>query len=193
MPKIRCFVAIDLPEEILTILDSLIIRCKKNLSTVVRWTKKENIHLTLKFLGDVEPMKINPIEQAIQTITDLFMPFTIKVIDFGVFPNWKRPRIIWAGIQPSSQLQTLVHRLEEKMKSLDFIPEFRAFSPHLTIGRVKENISFSEVEIIENEINEFPKMNEGFMVDQIKLYQSDLQPSGPSYTMLYAFPLGIRN
>ena len=93
------------------------------------------------------------------------------------------------GIQPSIELQTLVYSLEEGLKAIGFESESRKFSPHLTIGRVNENVQTSEIETIQKNIYDLPINKNKFLVDQIKLYQSVLNPTGPTYTILSVAPL----
>jgi len=134
---IRTFIAIEIPEEIRARLAALQEEWKKERAQVT-WVKPDNIHLTLKFLGDVPEEKMESVQQGVRRATEGLTPFTVAVKTVGTFPSWKRPRVLWVGIEETTgKVSALASRIEDEMTKLGFEKEDRPFSAHLTLGRVK--------------------------------------------------------
>ena len=184
MQKMRCFIAIDLPAKILSRLTQKTSEFKKNLPAVVRWVKAENIHLTLKFLGEITPQEVKSIELQLEAIGSRHAAFDLTFSGNGVFPNWNRPRILWVGLIPSDALLSLVNEIETELRSIGIAPENRPFSPHITIGRFKDFAKPGEINIIQQNFHEEVILDETMTITEIYLYQSMLHPSGPEYTRL---------
>jgi len=184
MEKIRTFIAIDLPAHLLEQINQL----QKDLipftNLLLKWTKPENIHLTLKFLGDVERCKLDEVYKAIREIAYTEVPFTLFINGFGVFPNLKQPRIVWVGIERCESLNNIVHHIEEKLLSLGFESENRPFNPHLTVGRIKHYCSAKESLYLSDVLDSAKIIKGSFSVTEIILYQSNLKPGGPIYSRL---------
>ena len=169
-------------------------RLKKEL-TSVRWTKPEGIHLTLKFLGEVEDSILGSIEEAIREITGTLPAFSLQVRGLDCFPPKGSPRVLWVGMEESTgTLRKLVSSLENVMESFLFPKEKRGFTPHLTLGRFRweqkrKIISHRIMEAIEKE-----KTNDlgRFEAREVLVVKSVLSPKGPIYTKLAALDFMAR-
>jgi len=184
MQKMRCFIAIDLPDQILSKLAQKTSEYKKKLPPVVRWVKPENIHLTLKFLGEITPQEVKSIELQLDAIGSKHTPFDLTFSENGVFPNWNRPRILWVGLIHTDALFSLVDEIETELQSIGIPPENRPFSPHITIGRFKDFAKPGEIDLIKQNFCDEVVLDETMTITEIYLYQSILHPSGPEYTRL---------
>jgi 2'-5' RNA ligase len=187
MEKIRTFIAIELDESIKESLTKLQERLKGQVPQgSVRWVRSEGIHLTLKFLGDVPADQIGQITRALQRSCQGFAPFSLSCGGLGCFPDLKRPRVVWVGIQEETgTLAQLQKAIEENVSPLGYPPEKRKFSPHLTLGRVQRRVSSGDLrrlgELVgASEIGTLSQME----VRSVNLMRSDLRPSGAVYTRL---------
>lgn len=188
MAVIRAFLAIDLSEDIQHRLDGIIHNYKMQLPNIsIRWVPASNIHLTLKFLGDVSVSNLNILTDMLQTEISVHHQFEISVGSSGAFPNFRHPRIIWVGVEAPLELSAIQNGIETTTSRLGYAREERPFSPHLTIGRVSRNASSQDVKVI-SKVLEGTKV--GFLgatcVEKIHLYRSDLQQSGTVYTRLFS-------
>jgi len=189
---LRVFVAIETPKATCLQLAAQVEQLKRRIPTgVVRWLGLEGIHLTLKFLGDVSPGKIDQIVTLLESIARQYEPFEVDVSDLGCFPNTHHPRVLWVGVQePSGTLIDLQKRLEDGFESIGFKREGRSFHPHLTIGRVKRRAERSALQSLSTILVEKKLGNIGrFQVNEICLIRSDLKPTGAVYTKLAAIRL----
>jgi 2'-5' RNA ligase len=185
--NLRCFVAIEISDAIKKEIGEIVDNLEKY-DADVKWVASENVHLTLKFLGNTSDSLIPKIQEALLHAVSSFTPFYIKIYGTGVFPNRKYPRVIWVGVESSLLLRRLAGGVEDSMLSLGFKKESKEFNPHLTLGRVR---SRSGVEHIINEIGNIREKDFGnIYVDNIKLMKSDLKPKGAEYIRLHTIPLG---
>ena len=189
---LRVFIAIDIPEYVCRQLAEQITHFKQQIPPeVIRWVNLKGIHLTLKFLGDVDPGKISQIVRLLESVVPLYAPFEVEVKGFGCFPNPRRPRVLWVGVNESSgTLIDMQRGLESGFESMGFKREVRPFHPHLTIGRVKRNVERSDINhlsesLAKSEIGSFGR----FQVEEICLIRSDLKPTGAVYSKLAAIGL----
>lgn len=192
MAGIRSFIAIELTEDILGSLVAVQKALQAEMWTDdVRWVRPTGIHLTLKFLGDVPPERINLIEEELGAAVRGVAPFAVTAQGLGVFPNWRRPRVIWIGIGGETDtLGRLQSQIEDAMADLGFEPERRRFHPHFTLGRVDRHASTSFQRRLGEELERYKVDQIGEMlVDEVSLMRSQLNPSGAIYTQLAAFPL----
>lgn len=185
MPRI--FISIDIPESIKNKLADF----KDQLAEFnlpVRWAKKENIHLTIVFLGEVKEEKLERIKEICQKIVPKYPSFILKIKEFGWFPN-ENPRILWLGLKDESVLLNLQKELTLGFKKAGFKIEDREFSPHLTIGRTKTRIrDFSQVKKSIDQFLVNAKLGE-FRIGLVKVVKSKLTPEGPIYKIIQKFPL----
>jgi 2'-5' RNA ligase len=190
MNLLRAFIAVEIPLVIRKAVCSATSALQKEINSLVRWVPMENMHLTLKFLGDVSPSNLDMLTQMISAEADLFNCFDLHLDGLGSFPNLKRPRVIYIGIQAPAVLEALHRGIESASRRLGYESEDRGFSPHLTIGRVKQNINAAEQQTIRHAL-EGTKIDAlgTAHIDALHLYKSDLQPTGSVYTRLYSAPL----
>lgn len=191
MSVLRAFIAIEMSPEIRRRLDQVSEELKQRLKDIpVRWVPVENIHLTLKFLGDVSVANLEVLKKILQSEIAGHHPFEMSVGELGAFPSNRRPRVIWVKVEAPAELEAVQRGIETESTRLGYAREERAFSPHLTLGRVSRNASSRDVRRI-SEVLESYKV--GFLgaarVQAVHLFRSDLQPGGAVYTCLFTVPL----
>jgi len=184
---IRAFIAVDLDDPVIEKICNVIEILNSRL-TEIRWLRKENLHLTLKFLGNIAESQVEPITAALRHPLGLFSPCTISAKGLGVFPDFRRPKILWVGLT-GDQLVQLAAEIESALMPIGFTPENRAFTPHLTIGRWREGSR--PAKNLRQEIDSLNDFEFGACaVRQIVLFQSVLKPEGASYSELRTIQLG---
>jgi 2'-5' RNA ligase len=187
MNLLRAFIAIEIPLGIREAVCKAMTPLQKGLGSAVRWVPMENMHLTLKFLGDVSPANVEMLSQMLRAEADLFGCFDLHLGGLSSFPNLKRPRVIYIGIQAPATLAALQRGIDSASLRLGYESEERGFSPHLTIGRVKQSVTATEQQAIRRALEETRIDLLGTArVDSVHLYKSDLQPNGSVYTRLYS-------
>jgi 2'-5' RNA ligase len=187
LQEVRAFIAINLADDIIQrLVDQIQIIKDLVPHGAIRWVRKENIHLTLKFLGNVALTDIDTISASMQRLADDHNPFDFEVTSFGCFPNLKSPRTLWIDIrEPTGVLQMLQSSLEYVLEGHGFSREQRRFHPHLTIGRVNRRIERSERMALGQNLAEVKVGHIGTVhVCQFELMRSDLRPSGAVYSLL---------
>lgn len=182
--SIRSFIAFDLESESvrsrLGEMQSLLVRTGADLKPV----EPENIHVTIRFLGNIAPSMVERIHEEMQRVQ--FVPFEVNIHGVGAFPDVRYPRVCWAGItQGADQLRGIFSQLEPRLRSLGFAPDSKGFSPHLTIARVKSGRNKVELAkfISENSDYDFGTIH----ARCLRLKKSDLTPRGPIYSTLKEF------
>ncbi len=184
---VRCFIALDISDQIKRDFGEIIDRLKKH-DADVKWVPVNNIHLTLKFLGNTQENALPEIRDRLFNVVLTYNPFYIRIYTTGVFPNRKYPRIIWIGVGDSDMLKRLHNDIENAMVSYGFKKENKAYNPHLTIGRVR---SQKGIMYLVRDLDIFKDKEFGNIhVKKIKLMKSDLKPQGAIYSCLYEIPLG---
>jgi len=177
----RTFIAVDLPEAIKTNIEEVQNPLKKT-DTYVSWVKPKNIHLTLKFLGEVEENKIEDVFYGTEKALKSLKSFSLSLKDLGGFPNLRRPRVIWVGVDKGKdELSVMQKNIEEELLKLGYPKEGRAFSPHLTIGRVK---SPRNIEKLVGLIEKTNFQTQEVRIDEVVAMRSQLHPQGAIYTPL---------
>jgi len=190
MSLLRAFIAVEIPLGIRQTICHATSDLQTAIGALVRWVPMENMHLTLKFLGDVSPSNVDMLTQMIHAEVGLFNCFEFHLAGLGSFPSLKRPRVIYIGIQAPAALETLHRGIESASRRLGYESEERGFSPHLTIGRVKQNVTSAEQQTIRRALEETKIDTLGTArVDSVHLYKSDLKPTGSVYTRLSSAPL----
>lgn len=188
---IRVFFAIDFPTDIQMRLAKLIAQMKTNVPAhLVRFTPVENLHLTLKFLGEVEEPKLKSIFPLIHGLTKATSPFSFQLGGQGFFPNAAHPSILWIGCANYTHLAALAMKLDKITQEIGIPPENRIFKPHLTVGRVNQSARMADYPVISSC---FAKLKIGVIgevqVCQITLYKSELTPDGAKYSVVERFSL----
>ncbi|RPJ50159.1 MAG: RNA 2',3'-cyclic phosphodiesterase [Chloroflexi bacterium] len=194
MDAIRAFIAIELPEDIRQQLDAIekqvIARAGDPGRRAVRWVPASNMHLTLKFLGEVSTGNLQALARVMQAEAIKHRRFEMTIGQLGAFPNVRRPRVIWVGTEAPGELSALQKAIEAETHKLGYPVEERPFSPHLTLGRISQNARPDEVTQVAHALGEL-KIGEisRMTVERIHLFRSDLLPTGAVYTSLYDYPL----
>ena len=184
---LRAFVAASIAPEAVDRIAATIAQLRPRIPDV-RWIVPENIHLTLKFLGAIEESSVAPIGEALRAHLRLFQPFTFSVKGLGVFPGPRRPRVLWVGLT-GDRFAPLALRVEAALQPLGFTPENRQFTPHLTIGRWRDNgLPFAALalELKKWQNYAFGECN----IASVQLMQSMLRPGGAQYREILSVALG---
>ena len=181
-PTIRAFIALELPPSVISLLEK-VQEDLKSLRVRAKWVKPENIHLTLKFLGNISPDDIDKIGGSMMDTVEEFAPIDLVAMGVGVFPGIQRPRVIWVGlggqIQPLFAMQRV---LEDNLADLGFKKEKRPFKGHLTLGRIRQTVNPTTIRQI---MREYANLSsEEFTASRIILFKSELKPSGAVYSQL---------
>ena len=185
MSEIRAFLAIDLDDDLKPKINK-IIKEFKQIDTKIKYVELTNLHLTLKFFGDIDTNGLKLLEDAIANVVSEFEPFKINISGCGSFPNNNHIKVIWVGIEDDSILKDLHDKLDKEFARIGFDKD-RKFSTHLTIGRMK---SAKNKDKVKSTIEEFSNFEIGEMeVSQISLKKSTLTPRGPIYEDISIFEL----
>lgn len=192
MQVIRAFIAVDLSPEILERIEQVSLDLRARMKDVpVRWVPVENIHLTLKFLGNVSTSNLEILKDILGKVVSSHSECDISVGGIGAFPKPHNPRVIWVGMEIPQELVTLQHNIEIETARLGYSREYRPFSPHLTFGRVSRNASAQDVHAIAKVMENYKV---GFLgatrLKTVYLYRSDLKPDGAVYKTIYSATLG---
>ncbi|MCL6588452.1 MAG: RNA 2',3'-cyclic phosphodiesterase [Firmicutes bacterium] len=179
----RIFIGVWLSPEMRQELAAEIGRLQKNV-TGYKWTRPENLHFTLKFLGEVEPARIAPLERDLSAVTIGINSFLVRLGNPGCFPPRGQPRVIWIGLAAGAgELKNLADQVEEACLQNGFPKESKPFKPHLTIARVRDGAHPGAI------ANFSPQFSSETIVTGFALIESQLYPSGPVYHTLTGFPL----
>jgi len=184
---LRSFIAIELPEAVKSALSEFQQELEK-CGADVRWVRPEGIHLTLKFLGNINDKDVDRIVKTIEGTCKKYTAFNLEIAGAGVFPNKKTPRVLWVGITGNGAFANLQQEIEDAMASMGFEKENRKFVPHLTLGRFRSSIG---KEALLDKI-ELHKDNKFGMIDvkTVSFMKSDLSPSGAKHTRVAEILLG---
>lgn len=187
MSQVRTFIAIEIPDVIRQKIAAVQEKLKKA-GERISWTKPGNIHLTLKFLGDVKENQIEPIADAVKISANGIRPFSFQVGNLGAFPDIRRARVLWVDVvNPTNELAELAKRIEDQLSKIGFKKETRKFNPHLTMGRVKSRLGEKFIVKFENLTFEEDEVR----VEGIIVMKSELNPAGSIYTPLQKIKLRL--
>jgi 2'-5' RNA ligase len=190
---IRAFIATDISEDIRAAISEAQARLKRaHVGVKISWTKTDNVHITLQFLGYIEEPAVEKIRSVLEYVSQNHRPFELNVRGAGAFPNEHRPRVVWVGCEDTDgNLKVLARAVQSAMQPLGFEPEHREFSAHLTLGRVKlprpDAALTRALDSIKNDV--FGTMR----VEAIHLFESQLHPQGSIYSKLSSHKLGERH
>lgn len=184
---VRCFIAIEIPATI----QSQLARVQSALRTRIQkasWVKPGNIHLTLKFLGDVDPADLESIGQAVGLVAIRHHSFSLRFGGVGAFPSLARPRVIWIGVKVGSEsASALAEDINLALSRCGFLVDPKKFNPHLTIGRLKGRVDLRPYSAQYHQYNRIDSAE--MTVDTISLIHSQLHPQGAIYSTLQSYPL----
>jgi 2'-5' RNA ligase len=186
--RLRAFIAVSPNPEI----HSRLLRLKSELASAgaaVRWVRDDGLHNTLKFLGSLEESLLAAIREALAETAAGFEAFPITVAGLGVFPNLKRPRVVWVGLR-GPELAVLAAAVERAVEPLGFAPESRPYRPHITLGRVTGKRGWGRLEDLLRA--HWSDDLGSCTIDEIVAYRSHLQRGGSIYTKLWSIPLLVR-
>jgi len=188
MSIIRAFIAVNISSDIQRRLGSILKDLRRDLKGApVRWVPVENIHLTLKFLGDVSTSNLEVLKNILQVEASGQSPFEMTAGELGAFPSNYRPRVIWVSIHAPAGLAALQYGIDNQTARLGYAREDRPFSPHLTLGRVSRHANSSDLHRIGEVLTSYKTGVIGAArVTAVYLYRSDLNPSGAVYTNLFS-------
>jgi 2'-5' RNA ligase len=188
---IRSFIAIDFSTEVLRNIEQVSDQLRKRIGDrAVRWVLAGNLHLTLKFLGNVPASQMEALAQALKAAAAGQCGFDVEVEKLGAFPKISQPRVIWVGMKESNELLVLYQRVEDQMARLEYAREQRPFRGHLTLGRVSDRCSKQELYVITEVLRDVQVASLGkSRVEAVYIYRSDLRPGGSVYTRLYTVDL----
>ena len=187
----RAFIAIELPATTQNVIQKQTAHLRQTLGDdLIRWVPTYNTHITLKFLGDVASTHVDFLKQMLAREANIYSEFDIQFGSLGSFPTSKRPRVLWIGFHPPASLASLQGDIESEATRLGYKKEERAFSPHLTIGRVRREASSMDLQKIRAvwesiQLGNIPAAR----VDSVHLFKSDLKPTGSVYTKLFTVKL----
>ena len=183
---VRTFICIDLPASVKTRIETLQ-RALRQIDAQVSWVKPANLHLTLKFLGDVASEQLSIVSDAVRRATSTCRPFPVTVSGTGCFPSPRNPRVLWVGIEPVSQaLHTLHDCIETELSREGFAREAKRFQPHLTIARIRHP---RNAQRLGEELGAQNFAPETFVADAVMVMGSELTPQGSIYTPQAVIPL----
>jgi len=186
MSLIRAFIAIELPPELKKELTKVETQLKINSPPVIKWIEPGSIHITLKFLGETSDAILDDLILAMEESVVGVSPFKLDVRQLGAFPGVDRPQVIWVGVSGEMEkLKQLQKNLEKNTEQLGFKRESRTFSPHLTLGRVRDGARPDDIQRISKLLNEtvFTALH-NISVNQINLMKSVLTPTGAIHTFI---------
>lgn len=164
-----------------------VIETLDRMGRAVRPVRADHLHVTLKFLGDVAAERVPEIARVMQSTVATHEPFEVRVVGLGAFPRRERPSVVWAGMEDARPLVDLAEELELALDDLGYPPEARAFHPHLTLARIKSRPPEELDELFDrHEKEEFARQ----LVEEVRLYQSELGRDGAVHTIVAAADLG---
>jgi len=185
----RLFVALEIPpavrDNLAAQVEELRELCSKVADKRPHWVRRENLHVTLKFIGEVLPAKLEGIRGALSTIRP-DGPVDLNFRGLGFFPNEKHPRVLWAGVGVSASLSSLAENIDHALETQGIARERRAFTPHLTLARIEPPGLHEKLRaaIHKNGAREFGS----FQTREFHLIESKLKPTGAEYTILASYP-----
>lgn len=190
---LRLFISAHLTPDLLAAIGDVQAQLKRRMTGLpLTWTRPEGIHLTLKFLGDTDPARVESIVAGLRAAASSHRSFTLSVAGLGCFPNLRQPNVIWVGVQdPDGALRRLAASVDAATVRLGWDKETRPFTGHLTLARVKRDARNEERRIIGEQVGQFPLPDPlGLLpIASLHLMASELNPGGSIYTELAAAPL----
>ncbi len=190
--RIRSFIAIPVPSAGQQALEDAAKRLDSDFGGSVRWVPPDGIHLTLKFMGDIQAEMVDLVLKALPPVTARFSPFELAISGLGVFPNPRRPRVLWAGVHGDLEtLSALQLAVDDAVGNLGLPKEQRAFSPHLTLGRVRRDVPEGQLRKIgqvvsEGELSGAP----AWTADTVHLMRTELDPAGARHYLVGSASIG---
>ena len=184
--RVRSFIAIPVPAEGIQALEEAANQLDAEIGRYVRWVRPEGIHLTLKFMGDISAGMVEQVLETLPTVAARFAPISLSISGMGVFPNPRRPRVLWAGVHGDLETLSVLQRaIDEGVGKLGLPKEQHSFSPHLTLGRVRRDVPEGQLRMIgqavaEGELPGAPP----WTADTVNLMRTELDPAGSRHYLV---------
>ncbi len=186
----RAFIAIPFNQVIIQKMTEIRKELKSGITKGVTWADPSKTHLTLKFLAEIEVNQVVQINKALGVVGQAISSFEIFCTGIGCFPNFQQPRVVWVGIKHEQKLFKLQSLIENECYSAGLPKEEKRFSPHLTLGRIRENLPSSDLEFLQEIAKREQERDPvSLNVSEIVLFKSQLSQTGPIYTQISAFKL----
>ncbi|MCS7223533.1 MAG: RNA 2',3'-cyclic phosphodiesterase [Armatimonadetes bacterium] len=183
----RCFLAIELDDLVRDRLSKVIDDWSQHKASV-KWVERDNLHLTIKFLGQFPDERVDDLSQRLQEVCRSVQPFVFNVEGTGVFPDWKRPRVIWIGVRDGELLKQVHKKVEGVTSRLGVEREERPFHPHITVGRVRTH---QEIKPLMDAVKSLKDEPFGSVrADHLTFFESRLTSQGPIYRVISRFAFG---
>lgn len=186
----RLFVAVNFPAR----LRQKIVRLSRPLEEAGvpgQWTEADKVHLTLKFIGEVPAVDVEPISEALEEVAGSFRPFELRFGAIGAFPSPRRPRVVWLGVEQTPELRFVKDDLERRLAELGIAREQRPYQPHITLGRSPAEAEAGEFRRLE-EVARSLGVSDTYRVTHLDLMKSQLGAGGAVHTRLSVARLGTR-
>lgn len=190
--QVRLFVACEVPDDVKRDISEVIESLRGRSHNAVRWIKPEGVHVTLKFLGEVPVKKLPAVKLAIQEAVVGHSPFELEFSNIGTFGGREGLRIMWVGVAGDVlRLEALVRAVNAALAVVGFEPERRPFRPHLTLGRVRDEVPTRQRAEIEVEVGKTEVPVTSWRTTQVSLMRSKFTAQGAAYEVLATFPLRV--
>ena len=188
---VRVFVAVGISAEAREQLIGAVERIGQEVPQGIQWANPDGMHLTLKFLGNIPSAGVGPLLDCLDQVATEASPFALHLAGLGMFPNRRKPRVLWAGVDGDlDALSSLQQASEDAINALGYPPEQRPFRPHITLGRPRRSVSDAQLSRIGAVVSvTTPPSQVGWQVESVDVMQSELHPSGARYTVLGSAPL----
>lgn len=184
----RLFVAVNFPEDLReTIVEAT--RPLREAELPLRWTDRDHLHMTLKFLGDVQPQEAERAGEILDGVAGGYAPFEVGFEGVGAFPTLRSPRVVWVGVEAVLELRSAKHDLEHGYAHMGIDRETRAFRPHVTVARADESARASAFRPLEDRAREI-EVDASHRIASLDLMRSRLRPEGPEYERIHRAELG---
>ncbi|MBF0337103.1 MAG: RNA 2',3'-cyclic phosphodiesterase [Nitrospirae bacterium] len=184
--KTRAFIAINIAEPVQLEIDAAIAPLRQDYRDV-KWVRRENLHLTLKFLGDIDQGQVRRVEAALEGVCTLHRSFSIALRSVGGFPTLTRPKVLWIGVENDSAMRGLHRDIDARLSDAGFAREDKPWAAHLTIGRLRDG--GNAIGLMEK-LTSLKTQDFGLSpVSTIDFMSSELKPGGPIYSVMRKFPL----
>ena len=185
----RTFIAVELDVPTKEAVSRLVRQLAATI-TGVRWVKPENIHITIRFLGETPPDTCAKVERILQDVARETAPFSVTLSGLGAFPGFRRPRVLWIGVENGrEELKRLYSGIEKKLKGIGIPTGGRSYTPHITIGRLRHPKGSEKLAGLARK----SRLDSNFAVDKIVFIESKLGPGGAVHKALYEAPLKYVN
>ncbi|MBQ4512477.1 MAG: RNA 2',3'-cyclic phosphodiesterase [Anaerolineaceae bacterium] len=181
----RLFIAVPIQEKSRNIIYNAVMVNPAAKRMPVRWTALQNLHLTMQFLGDVEEKRIPELKTILDELSISGAPGSLCFTGLGAFPDHDAPRILWMGIKENKNLRKIQYDLTSELSEKGFNADRKKFKPHLTLGRVRENVHFGAENYVYLEQLVSAAVVPDSPLDRITLFESVLRPGGPIYSVIY--------